>query len=225
MAKKKTKSSQSKMPVTGYFYSGKLGREVWYPNLLTADLLYFFESFKHIVWYSEKVDTVRLEMDDGTIFTYTPHYIIHLSDGAKIIVECVHDSTIDDEDRLQQRTIVTAWARQNNYSFILVYEKELRAGFVLRNLIYLYRYAHIHVPIPKLQQIMSELRALGGKAAIWQLAERCKTENEGKLSYLPYILNSIFNHLINVDLNQKITNDSLIWIPSENDQLGIDTLI
>jgi hypothetical protein len=207
------------MPLTGYVNSRTLKREVYYPSSIAADLLYGLEFFQHVVWYSEVVEKIRWEMDDGSFHTYTPDYIIHLIDGIKIIVECKPEDKVDAEHTLQQRAIGAAWALQNDHSFILITETELRAGFLLKNLIYLYRYAHLHLSIPKLERILNRLRAMGGKATIRELSEQSKGENEGNLDCVPLIINCIFNHLINTDLNQKISNDSLIWLPSEGDQI------
>lgn len=207
------------IPVRGHIPSIKLGEDVLVPygSSIEADAIYFFEFKKSVNWYKPQPFKTKHRLSDGIIHSYTPDFEVHENDSQdRYIVECKPEAKVDEPHTKQQIQLGEIWAKENDASFVLLTDVDLRSGHVLSNIKLMWRYARIELPKPTQWEIEAILRTHHSGMPIWQLCGVIADENERPFGYRKYILHMMFHHLLEFDLNSQLCDETKVWLRKEN---------
>lgn len=126
--------------IIGKFPSRKMGRMVAYESLIERDTIYLLEFDNGVSRYEEQPLTIRYE-DDGKERHYTPDFWVLLENGRQCLVECKPARHVMKEKNQRKYAAARPWCRQHDIAFLVVTDKQLRQGHLLKNVQALSQYA------------------------------------------------------------------------------------
>lgn len=183
-------------------------RPVHCDSTTEMDQAILLEEDRTALEYHDHPFTITGSFPDGTKHMYTPDFLVIRATG-KELIECKHADYIDDEATRQQRTIGEAWAAAHGYQYRLVTDKDLNAGSRLTNVKLLWRY-RLH-PVPSslyvrcFRYLDEHPEGVSFGALTAHLSE--PETPRGQAATLYYLL---FHHELETDLDQPLTNESLL---------------
>lgn len=198
--------------IVGSFPSFKLGTSVRYESTLERDLLYHLEFDQNVLWYEMQPFTIRKTMIDGRLRKYTPDCQITHSDFGNAILECKAEGLLLKESTLQQLQIGSNWADENEHEFFLATETALRTKPRLENLKILYRYHRLTIPYNIVEKCLEILNASTCGQSLNSLLNQITDHKPWRIK--PFIWSLIFHHHISIDLDQPLTDKSLLYAVS-----------
>lgn len=200
--------------ICGYFPSLTMGNSLAYSSLIERDCLCVLE-FKSAVTHIESQPfTIRYKDQTGKIRRYTPD-ILFIENSRQYLVECKPASRIEAEHTQRQVQAGRAWCAENNAVFLLVTDVALRSGIFLENVELLTEYARYDVSEADESNIIGMLLTAGHPLSVSDVMQRlCPKRPQ---SAITPILHLTYHDKIQIPmLNEKITVDSLVFLPTWN---------
>jgi hypothetical protein len=125
--------------IIGKFPSLKMGRMIAFESLLERDFIYLLDYDANVEWFEEQPLTIEYP-DEGKIRHYTPDFHL-LERGERILVECKPECFTDQDENRQKFAAAREWCSERRWTFRVVTDQEVHAGFRLHNVKLLTRYA------------------------------------------------------------------------------------
>lgn len=184
-------------------------QSIRYESTIERDEAILLEFDADVLRYYDHPFPIIALFPDGTKHQYTPDFQV-IRRASKAIVECKPEKFLDQEDTKRQREIGEAWAAANEHEFILVTDTVLRAGPRLANVKILWRYRLLAVPTAVMVCCFTYLAEHSHRVPFGELAAHLSSP-EAPLAHAGTLYSLLFQHLLETDLNQPLTPQSLIW--------------
>lgn len=131
--------------VIGRFPSVRMKRMVAFESLIERDYLYLLDYEQNVEWFEEQPLTVEYQ-HDGKALHYTPDFHV-VEMGRDVLIECKPLTFVDKDENQRKFRAARAWCASHGWTFRVVTDQAVRAGFRLENVKLLTRYArHIVEP-------------------------------------------------------------------------------
>ncbi len=188
--------------VRGKFPSRKNNRMVRHEGLLERDAILLFEMNPCIVQFREQPFKIDYPFD-AKIRKYTPDFELLLQNGEKVLVEIKHSDFLARSDINEKFECIQQWFRYQNFPYLILTEKALRAEPRKSNLQRGYYSLTKHSRnIEHLTVILERLDYLGA----------CSVKVFNK--YVAPLGTNVFDFLvaglITCDVDSEITDDSIV---------------
>ena len=196
---------------TGFFPSKKIGRPVAFESLLERDYIFLIEFDNDVTYYQEQPLSIQY-FYSGKKYKYTPDFKIIRKSASQLIEIKPKDKLekiLCDEKAKRKFYAGHQFCVANEYEFKIVTDEEIRSGFLLNNIKYLFMYSQIHVPAKDKINIRNLLNT-SSPLKIMQLYELIPSIDIDK--YKPYIFSMLYSQQLKTDLNRPLNEDSLVFI-------------
>lgn len=201
--------------VTGYFASVKNGRNIAYESLLERDFFLLLEFDRLVSSYEEQ--PLRLSYRYGNKdLPYTPDALVQYK--AETLPPCIFEIKYSDEIKekkvfLREKFVqIEDYLRSNDMEFKLFTELDIRTQF-LENAKMIYRFASINdMYYDERINKISDILETGESMSVTECMNRLSQNRYDQAIHLPYLWHLIFTGKISIDMDSKITNNSLIGI-------------
>lgn len=181
----------------GRFPSLKLGRMVDFESLLERDYLYLLDFERDVEWFEEQPLTVEYRQD-GQDRRYTPDF--HVVRGGDFLVECKPHALVADEENQFKFRAARAWCAERGWTFQVVTDQEIRAGWRLKNVRFLTRYARHRIPPDIRGRVRACLHAAGAPVLLDNLVERVAAPDNAA-AVIAAVLGLAFHHEVVIPLD------------------------
>ena len=207
--------------VTSYA-SIKMGGLVGANSTIESDLCDLMDFERWVKAFASEPWTIEAPFRDGSTHDYTMDYWIE-TDDSFAIVECKPADRADGDHTLQQIAIGSAYAAENGGVFLLVTERDLRAGCYLTNVRVLCRYGRLLAPPAVARRCVAFVAAHPEGARLWDVAAYLAGASH-PTTHVGYVYSLLFYHLLHVDLHAgPIGADSLVFLPEHRpSEAGVD---
>lgn len=197
---------------TGFFPSVKNERLVAFESLIELDYFYLLEFDDDVIGYKEQPLTLFYPYLNKT-HKYTPDIAVERQ-NSKILVEVKplteYLASQDDPETSVKYNAAANYCKYNGYTdFIIVTDKDIRDGILLKNIKYLFSYHNLKVPSSAKLIIRNELMVKGSMQISQLLFNVCKSEDTTS-TYYAYMLAMLYHHEIQIDLFRPINKDSAV---------------
>lgn len=201
--------------VTGFFASVKNNRNVGYESLLERDFFLLLEFDPTVVTYEEQPISLSYFYANRNI-RYTPDVLVNYKNSKRH--SCIFEIKYSDEIKekkvfLKQKfEQIESYLIQNDMEFKLFTELDIRTQF-LENAKMIYRFASIDdIYYDERINKISDCLEAEETISIAECMNRLFPNRYDQAIHLPYLWHLIFIGKVSIDMNSKITNDSLIGI-------------
>ncbi|MGE4294340.1 MAG: TnsA endonuclease N-terminal domain-containing protein [Campylobacterales bacterium] len=215
MARKIPKNYRS---VTGTFPSLKNGRSVSYESLLERDLFLLNEFDSDIATYEEQPFTIQYDRN-GKNTNYTPDCLINYQPGLAL-PPCAIEVKFSDEIKRDKTFFEAKFAaiedylRANDMDFQIFTELSIRT-VRLENARHIYSHAFLSDRI-KVTDALVAIRRLK-QATLGEIQDLFSKNPYERAEWLPYIWNAVAHGKAAIDMDEPITNSTLIrWRGGED---------
>lgn len=211
---------------TGFFPSEKIGRPVAFESILESDYLYLIEFDRDVVSFIEQPITIRYTVN-GKRYKYTPDFKVIRKNKIQII-EIKPKSKLDilltNESKKQKFLAGCQFCKLNGYEFKIITDEQIQAGFLLKNIKFLFAFSRIHVPNIERRKIFENLE--NSDINLMTLINNLTSESIEKDLYKSYILSLIYSQQLCTNLFKPLDQYSRIWLTEseEADQCTKSTL-
>ncbi len=200
--------------IVSSYASIKMGRSVPTNSTIEHDLCPLMEYERWVKGYKSEPWTIRAPFRDGSTHEYTMDYWIE-TDGGFTIVECKPADREDGDHARRQIAIGGAYAAENGGGFLLVTERDLRAGPYLDNVKLLCRYGRQDVPPALARRCLAHVAARPDGARLWDVATDLAAGRHPS-THVGYIHSLLFWHSLHVDLHAgPLGWDSRVFVPEQ----------
>lgn len=201
--------------VTGYFASIKNGRNIAYESLLERDFFLLLEFDQSVSSYEEQPLRLSYRYGNKNV-PYTPDVLVHYK--AESLSPCIFEIKYSDEIKEKKVFLrekfeqIEDFLRLNDMEFKLFTELDIRTQF-LENAKMIYRFASINdMYYDERVNKISDILETSESMSIAGCMNRLSQNRYDQAIHLPYLWHLIFIGKISLDMDSKITNDSLIGI-------------
>jgi hypothetical protein len=195
----------------GYFPSIKLGRMIAFESLVERDYLYLLDYAPEVEWFEEQPLTIPYAYEDPLLH-YTPDFHL-IETGQDVLVECKPDALVDTEGNQRKFRVAQAWCAERDWQFRVVTDQQLRAGFRLRNIQMLTRYARYSVPPTTKGSLYARLCATRSAVPIQELVASMPNADSGAVTAAILCLAFHQELVLSVD-DAPISGDTWVCLPS-----------
>ncbi|PLY10345.1 MAG: hypothetical protein C0626_05005 [Arcobacter sp.] len=202
--------------VTGTFPSYKNKCNVSYESLLERDFYLLLEFNTNVKTYEEQPFTIYYTRNNRT-FKYTPDALVHYFDNSlPDVYEIKMSNEIKEKKVFFQEKLnkIEEYVTNNDMNFKVFTELKINSVF-LENALFLYRYRDLNNKILPLNilTICKKIDSISVKDLLNELDDNKFKQAE----HLPYIWALIFHNKLIVNMQEKITNSSILRINNEED--------
>lgn len=191
----------------GRFPSLKLGRMVDFESMIERDYLYLLDFEPDVEWFEEQPLTIGYRLD-GQDLRYTPDF--HVARGGNLLVECKPAALVAAPENQPKFRAARAWCAERSWTFLVVTDKEIRAGWRLKNVRFLTRYARHRVPSEVRSRILNGLRQAAVPLSLDSLIERAAPADDSA-GVIAAILSLAYHHEVVMPLDDDpISGRSLV---------------
>ena len=206
--------------VTGGFASRKNGRMLGFESLLEKDYFVLLEYDDEVESFEEQ--PVRIPLG-GRERSYVPDVLVRFRQRDEsnkqrkpVLAEIKTSDDFEKNKAKYAKKFAAAkqLAASNGWVFQKRSEKDircLRLGFLK----FLREYHTIEPDETEKRTVMSMLNGLGGSASYNNLLSSLCVTDEQKLRTIPTIWHLVATRGIEIDLNQKISDEILLWLPTK----------
>lgn len=191
----------------GKFFSVKMNTTLWFESLLEMYLMYLLDFDPGVKFFKEQPCRIRY-VHDGKLHQYTPDLFVLRTDKTQIVEVKRQNKVTTEENDLLFR-IISPICQCEGLEFVVFTNETIMLQPRLNNIICLWRYAR--TPIRPHHQILCQ--EFLHKQQPVSLAEVFEFfYSKGLPKQVVYAL--LFWGVIDFDLMQQISPDSLIYMPS-----------
>jgi hypothetical protein len=198
----------------GFFPSEKNGRPTAWESLIERDYMYLLEFDSYVISYTEQPMTIFYKYN-GREYKYTPDLLVVRKDKTLLIEvkpKEKHLKLLEEGKYKAKLTVANSFAKSHNYEFKVVTDEDIRAGDLLSNIKYLFKFSRIHVPSSEFLKIRNEL-LLSGELTIDEISQRLANSPLEKKRVKTYVLALLYSQKLITDLHKKINSSSLVRLP------------
>lgn len=203
--------------VTGVFYSFKNDRHIEFESSLERDFFLLLEMDDTVESYEEQPVTLYYTYLNRRT-PYTPDCIIHYFDDDKLscIVEIKPSKVIKDKKVFLKQKFeqIEQYLYENDMDFKLITEFDIRTQR-LENCKYLYGFADVPSN-PDYTDTITNIVQKAKEISFSNLQNLCSEDKYIQASYTPYIWHLIYKRHLYIDMDQTISNNSIIRLSHGN---------
>lgn len=197
--------------VTGVFYSYKNDRHIEFESSLERDFFLLLEMDETVQSYEEQPMTLYyIYLNRKT--PYTPDCIIHYIDENKpsCIIEIKPSKVIKDKKVFLKQKFeqIEQYLYENDMDFKLFTEFDIRTQR-LENCKFIYGFASVQDNSGYTDTITSIVQKANG-ISFSELQHLCSDDKYIQALYTPYIWHLIYKRILYIDMEQAISNNSII---------------
>lgn len=211
------KIKMNNFSVTGVFYSFKNDRHIEFESSLERDFFLLLEMDETVQSYEEQPVTLYYTYANRKR-SYTPDCIIHYVDESKspCIVEVKPSNVVKDNKIFLKQKFeqIERYLYENDMDFKLFTEYDIRTQR-LENCKYIYPFSNVQ-DNPTYTDTITNIVKKAKKIAFLDLLNLCSDDKYIRASYTPYIWHLIFKRVLYMDLDQPISNNSIIRLNHGN---------
>lgn len=206
--------------VTGHFSSVKNDRNIAYESLLERDFFLLLEFDRSVVSYEEQPIALSYHYAKRDI-RYTPDALVHYKDPNRI--PCIFEIKYSEEVKekkvfLKQKfEQIEEYLIQNDMEFKLFTELDIRTQF-LENVKMIY--GAISGSIPGFEhERMEHIRRVVANEKILSISEcmsKLSSNRYEQAVYIRHLWYLVFLGKVKIDMDTKITNNTMIGVSREN---------
>lgn len=198
---------------TGLVPSYKNERPIAYESLLERDCIYLFEFNDSVLSYSEQPFKINYNIGKKSCI-YTPDFQVNYKNGTVVIYEVKPQSKWDkikeSPDKYIKYLAASKYCVANGFEFRVLIDTEIRSGYVLKNIKYLYGYSRIEVPA-SIKMNLNNVLCLKSNMRISDLIILLSEQNNDSKQNYRYILSLLYSKYVKTDLDTPISMSSLIY--------------
>ncbi len=210
----RTPSNRYGENIVGKFPSLKLGRMVFFESRIERDQIYLMEYDPEVVFYEEQPLLIKYTAA-GKHYKYFPDFKVVTSNDQQMLIECKADKFVGTDKNQRKIAAGKSWCATRNWEFRLITEQDTRAGFRLKNVMFLWQFARHSMPLDikaRIYTIMNRHHSL----TLDELAVRVNPTNPPTVK-VP-ILHLIFHReLVTLIDEAKISGNSPLYLPGHKE--------
>jgi head-tail adaptor len=200
----------------GRFPSLKVGRMVEFESLIERDYLYLLDHQADVEWFEEQPMTVKYRQDEQDLH-YTPDFHV-VQGGSNFLVECKPHARVANEENQRKFRAARDWCAEHGWAFQVVTDQEIRAGWRLKNVRFLTRYARLRISPEVRGRILNCLLSAAIPMSLDDLVEKAAC-NGNDAEVIATILSMAFHHKVSVPLDDApISGRSLVSLPRNQEE-------
>ena len=185
-------------------------RMISFESLIECDFLYLLDYELEVERFDEQPLTLEYRWGSAAL-QYTPDFHV-LRTRRDILAECKPEALIETEENRRKFNAAAAWCADRDWTFCVVTDRDLRAGFRLKNVKLLTRYARQAIRPEVKGQIYALLVAASPPLTVGQLAQTLAPADP--TSTIASILHLAFHHEIVITLDEApISVNSPVGFP------------
>lgn len=203
---RKIKAS-NKMSIRGKHRSVKMFSMIPWESTLERDfikLLDFDQTVTYFEFQPKRIDFTY----QGKKRKYYPDFLVQKNDSKKYIYEVKAFEKIEDEHNKIKFQVGRKYCQENNMTYVVVSEKDIRQGYLIDNLDELTEVREDSLSRRFMTEIINKLKELGGRSTIRDLRRNLDYINEADFECNLYYL--IYTHFLSADLISTPIHDDLI---------------
>lgn len=205
-AARKIKAS-NKLSTRGKHNSTKMFRMIPWESTLERDFIKILDFDQSILYF--EFQPIRIDyIYQGKQNEYYPDFLVRKSDYKEYIYEVKDSSKIEDKKNVIKTQVGKKYCQENNMSYVVVTEKDIRKGYLIENLDLLSEVRSATVSKKIMTEIISSAKNSVGGISIGQLKECIRDIVEGELEC--NIFHLIYTHELQADLITYPIDDHLI---------------
>lgn len=191
--------------IIGRFPSLKLGRMVDFESLIERDYLYLLDFETAVTWFAEQPLVIEYEAN-GKQLKYTPDF--HLIRGGRhFLVECKPEKMMGKPQNQRKFAAGQDFCAEKNWTFQVMTDTQLRAGFRLSNVRLLTQFAR-YDPDPRIKQtILAFLSAAAAPVPMAEVMVRVAPHNPQAVKIR--VLQMAFHHELSIPLDNAPISPAL----------------
>lgn len=205
--------------VTGGFSSQKNGRMLGFESLLEKDYFILLEYDERVASFEEQPVAIPL---GGKTKSYVPDVVIHYRppiSARQAKPYLVEVKTTQDLEKNQAKyarkfSVAKKWAADRGWVFKTRSEKDIRC-LRLDFLKFLREYHCIDPDAADIATVTGALAHLGGAASYKTLLDALSLDDQTRLQLIPVVWHLVAVRRLMVDLDQPVTDEVLISLPSD----------
>jgi hypothetical protein len=203
--------------VIGKFPSIKMKRMLAFESLIERDYLYLLDYDPDVAWFEEQPLTIAYQHEGKTLH-YTPDF--HLVEkGRDVLVECKPEKFVNTDENRRKFAAAHDWCLERGWEFRTVTDLQVRAGYRLRNVKLLTRYARQGVHPDIRGQIYALLHESKSWPTIAHVARAIPPYTADMIT--ASILHMAFHHEILVPVDDSpVSGETTIGLPSQAQERG-----
>ena len=187
--------------------SFKMDQMIPHRSSIERDTVHVLDFDKHVKRFVYEPFHIKTDKRGAGLL---PDFEAEMVDGTKYLYECKPASKVDLPKNQEKFKRLKNWCHQNGYRFGVITDTQLRAGFLIKNINFLRRYANVPVPRSFREDVVRHLSS--GKLRLDKLSERIPGETSQKMIR---IYSLIYSGDIVVDIkNTPITLKSWVEMAS-----------
>ncbi|WP_059172003.1 TnsA endonuclease N-terminal domain-containing protein [Bacillus sp. FJAT-27445] len=205
-AARKIKAS-NKLSTRGKHRSTKMFRMIPWESTLERDFIKVLDFDPSIVYY--EFQPIRIDyIYQGKQRKYYPDFLVRKTDHKEYIYEVKDSSKIEDENTVLKTQVGIKYCQENNLSYAVVTEKDIRKGYLIDNLDLLSEVRNDSASRRIMVNIISAVKKSVGGISIGHLKKCIPNIDEGELEC--NIFHLIYTHELQVDIITYPINDQMI---------------
>lgn len=204
----KLRKNRGYKQTVGNFSSCKMKTSVWYNSALQRDFMYWLEFDPDVIAY--KTPAISFDYySNGKLKNYVPDFQVVRCQKKQIID--IKSKKIINSNRYQQlHQQLSGICNDTGWTFVVLYESEVRREPIFSNIKLLYKYARENFSIDQYRNCLEIIscKVPASLAEIYQILDRHKIPRN-------VLFKLMFCCLIEINLKQPIQLDSAITTVSE----------
>ena len=198
--------TRSKGRVVGYYPSVKSKRSVAWESQMELKACRIFEYCPTVSNYREQPEVVRYKLN-GKEKRYIPDFELKLINDERVFIEIKPKKVLVKNEEKERFVAISDYLTTRSITFAVMTEEELNVGYIQDSIKLIHPYSALDIS-PVLENYFKELR-IESDLTIGKLIQLGIT--------LKSIYTSITKGLLNIDLTQEISLQSLVFINKEKD--------
>lgn len=209
---------KSHVSITGRHASSKSGGRADFESLLEADHLILLDFDSRVRAYD--VQPVRIHVRAKKSF-YVPDALVHFHPETANTIRPSELIEVKPAELLKKHRAdyapkfeaARAYAEERGWIFVLKTEQDIRTPRLV-NLKFLRRYRALEVAPADATLIVDRIGATGGRCSETQILDPSRIGDDERLRLLPVLWHMVVTGQLVADLDQPLTGDSAIALPS-----------
>lgn len=204
------KIKKSYISCTGYFKSFKNQSQIAFESVLERNFYLLLEFDPMVQSYYEQPFTLKYDLFEKKT-KYTPDSLVNYYDGTQKVFEVKYQKDIDRDTTLQEKLKVlkTVLPIKKSLPFEVFTDHDIQDVY-LNNARFLYHYAFLPTNDSYTTKIQIILMNTHDAISVKQLLETVSSHKNDHLNYLPYIWHEVFRNTSLIDMNQKLTMNTIL---------------
>lgn len=182
--------------IIGRFPSLKMKRMISFESLIECDFLYLLDYEPEVERFDEQPLTIEYWFGQKLLH-YTPDFHV-LRTQRNLLIECKPEALTETEENRRKFNAAVAWCVEQDWTFCVVTDRDLRTGVRLKNVKLLTRYARYNLQPEMKSRVYALLEAASAPLTVGDLTQTLAPADPP--SAIASLLHLAFHHEIAITL-------------------------